>query len=241
MTGLISNALRARKSWSIRSISLLGTAELELVYKNTRGEERPYSNSKPNASVKIPFGPPGKCESYQIGTGWSAMSGVMLTPVVLISYNSRHNRPYLLTQLCGTELNYVIHHCCCGQHWAGWQGEKDQWWHSHWQIYAVCRSIMWYQWLELHHANKKCEKAICTLPIVPTNPGKKKLRGGIKSHSSFSKDWLPWLFASVVLVANMISKLWIGGCNETPDVVHHQLWTYTRVVTRVVVTVEKVI
>ena len=62
MTGVVSNALRARKSWSIRTTSLLGTSELELVYKNTRGEERPYSNSKPNASVRIPFGPPVKCE-----------------------------------------------------------------------------------------------------------------------------------------------------------------------------------
>jgi hypothetical protein len=57
-----SNAKRPKNAWYLFSTKVGDNFEIGLGYKNTRGESAPYSASKQNLSVKIPFGPPTKCE-----------------------------------------------------------------------------------------------------------------------------------------------------------------------------------
>jgi hypothetical protein len=60
--GVCPDAKRPRNAWFLRVTKILGTAQLEIGYKSTRGDESPFSNSKPGTAAKVPFGPPVKCE-----------------------------------------------------------------------------------------------------------------------------------------------------------------------------------
>ena len=52
---------RNRSVWFITISKCDGTAEIVINYKNTKGTIAPFSKSKSNASVKIPWGTPNQC------------------------------------------------------------------------------------------------------------------------------------------------------------------------------------
>ena len=55
-------AKRPRNSWFLNSCSILGVHQVQAWYKNTKGSIQPLTTSKPNAPVKVSFGPPTSCE-----------------------------------------------------------------------------------------------------------------------------------------------------------------------------------
>ena len=57
-----STPKRPRYSWFLSVNKVEGIAELSIGYKNSKGEVAPFSRSKAGANVKIPWGPPVKCE-----------------------------------------------------------------------------------------------------------------------------------------------------------------------------------
>ena len=61
-TFLSSKAQRPKNAWFVYCARVEDTYELNLGYKSTKGSVGPYSNSKQNAAVKIPWGPFWECE-----------------------------------------------------------------------------------------------------------------------------------------------------------------------------------
>ena len=53
---------RKRNSFFFFVSNVIGTYELQVGYKTSKGDIQPLSTSKPRAPVKIPFGPPTECE-----------------------------------------------------------------------------------------------------------------------------------------------------------------------------------
>ena len=60
--GRTSNPKRERNSFFLYVCNVLGTYELHVGYKTSKGDIVPLSNSKQCAKVKIPIGPPTECE-----------------------------------------------------------------------------------------------------------------------------------------------------------------------------------
>ena len=65
----MSDAKRPRNAWFLDMSNVLGVYQVDIGYKNTKGEISPFSTSKRNAYVKRPFGPPVKCEYRVKSTG----------------------------------------------------------------------------------------------------------------------------------------------------------------------------
>ena len=59
---LSSKAQRPKNAWFVYCARVEDSYELSLGYKDTKGTVAPYSSSKKNATVKIPWGPPTECE-----------------------------------------------------------------------------------------------------------------------------------------------------------------------------------
>ena len=57
-----SKARRPKNSWYIFCTKVVETYELAIGYKNTKGEDGPYSSSSKSLTVKLPWGPPTECE-----------------------------------------------------------------------------------------------------------------------------------------------------------------------------------
>ena len=58
---------RPRNAWFFYVTNVMGVNQLEIGYKNTEGDIGPFSLSKKNISVKVPFGPPNLSE-YRVRT-----------------------------------------------------------------------------------------------------------------------------------------------------------------------------
>ena len=61
-TDVSSNAKRPRQSWSLRVAKINNTSQIDIIYKDSRGKEEPFSKSHKGAKIKIPWGPPSECE-----------------------------------------------------------------------------------------------------------------------------------------------------------------------------------
>ena len=62
-SGLSSPAPKRNRSvWFITVSKCEGTSEIVINYKNTKGTIAPFSKSKSNANVKIPWGTPTQCK-----------------------------------------------------------------------------------------------------------------------------------------------------------------------------------
>ena len=59
---LTSKAQRPKNAWFVYCTRVEDSYELSLGYKDTKGTVGPYSSSKKNAAVKIPWGSPTECE-----------------------------------------------------------------------------------------------------------------------------------------------------------------------------------
>ena len=60
---------RPRTAWFINVTKVEETCDLCIVYKNSKGDIRPFSSSNSNAKVKIPWGTPVKCEFLRTREG----------------------------------------------------------------------------------------------------------------------------------------------------------------------------
>ena len=74
MATIKNGAKRPRNAWFLATASVLGVHQMDIFYKNTKGDIGPYSPGSRNASVKIPFGPPVLCE-YSVKTVEGAAVG----------------------------------------------------------------------------------------------------------------------------------------------------------------------
>ena len=61
-TQLTSKARRPKNSWQMVTVKVLDTYQMNISYRNTRGESAPHSSSAKNVTAKVPYGPPISCE-----------------------------------------------------------------------------------------------------------------------------------------------------------------------------------
>ena len=59
---VMSRARRPKNGWSMQISKIVDTYQMDIMYKNSKGQVGPYSSSEHTISAKVPWGPPVSCK-----------------------------------------------------------------------------------------------------------------------------------------------------------------------------------
>ena len=80
MTNVVTTkAKRPKCSWFLFPSKVVRTYQVDIIYKNSKGDVGSYSSSPKTATIKIPWGPPQKCEFVTKKSGNEVISQFKFT------------------------------------------------------------------------------------------------------------------------------------------------------------------